>query len=52
MFKGLDVTAMYYVCFGKVDIVFEKYVCELMLSNKINMILFGEWLNIVVVFCC
>ena len=49
--KGLDATAMYYVCLGKVDIVSEKYVREPTLSNKINTILPGEWLNIAAVLC-
>ena len=49
--KGLDATAMFYVCLGKVDIVSEKYMYEPTLSNKINTIMPGQWLNIAAVLC-
>ena len=49
--EGLDATAMFYLCLGKVDIVSEDYLTNSTLANKIETVFPGEWLNIAAVLC-
>lgn len=49
--KGLDSSAMYYLCLGKIDVVLEDYLVTPSIKNRITTVLPGEWLNIVAVLC-